>query len=73
MIHLNGITVDYDDFVLSDITLDIKKEDFFVILGPTGAGKTGNRTRVSGLCPFSPPYRRAEYPLWASLRKTDRL
>lgn len=40
MIEVKGLSKDWKEFTLKDITLQVKKEEYFVILGPTGAGKT---------------------------------
>lgn len=41
MIYLNNVTNDWDGiFSLKDITLHVMRGEYFVILGPTGAGKT---------------------------------
>lgn len=39
-IALRGITKDFKNFHLSDINLNVGDGEFFVILGPSGAGKT---------------------------------
>ena len=40
MIEVKGLYKDWKEFSLKNITLEIKKGEYFVILGPTGAGKT---------------------------------
>jgi len=40
MIKIEDITRDWEDFTLSDISLNIDDGEYFVVLGPTGAGKT---------------------------------
>jgi molybdate/tungstate transport system ATP-binding protein len=40
MIRVKGLYKDWKEFSLQDINLDVKRGEFFVILGPTGAGKT---------------------------------
>ncbi|MBE0516851.1 MAG: ABC transporter ATP-binding protein [Methanophagales archaeon] len=40
MIEVKGLYKDWKEFSLKKITLEIKKGEYFVILGPTGAGKT---------------------------------
>ncbi|MDD2666293.1 MAG: tungstate ABC transporter ATP-binding protein WtpC [Methanocellales archaeon] len=40
MIEVRDLCKDWKEFSLKDITLDVKKGEYFVILGPTGAGKT---------------------------------
>jgi molybdate/tungstate transport system ATP-binding protein len=40
MIRIKGLYKDWKDFSLKNIDLEVKKGEYFVILGPTGAGKT---------------------------------
>lgn len=40
MIEIQDLSRKWDDFTLDDISLEIQEGEFFVILGPTGAGKT---------------------------------
>jgi molybdate/tungstate transport system ATP-binding protein len=40
MIEVKGLYKDWKEFSLKNITFEIKKGEYFVILGPTGAGKT---------------------------------
>ncbi|RZN35690.1 MAG: ABC transporter ATP-binding protein [Methanophagales archaeon ANME-1-THS] len=40
MIEVKGLYKDWQEFSLQDINVAVKKEEYFVILGPTGAGKT---------------------------------
>ena len=40
MIKIVNLSKDWKEFSLKDINLEIKKDEYFVILGPTGAGKT---------------------------------
>ncbi len=54
MIKINNITKSYGSkdnsfFVLKGITLDMKEEDFTVILGPSGSGKSTLLNVISGL------------------------
>jgi len=39
-IILENITYNLEDFSIREISLEIKKNEYFVLLGPTGAGKT---------------------------------
>jgi len=52
-VSLGGITVTYDDFCLDDVSLDIETGEFFVIMGPTGAGKTVLLEAVLGIAPLT--------------------
>jgi len=40
VIELRGVSKRWREFSIKNITLEVKKEEYFVILGPTGAGKT---------------------------------
>ena len=40
MIELRGVSKRWREFSIKNITLEVKKGEHFVILGPTGAGKT---------------------------------
>ncbi|HIH36812.1 MAG TPA: ABC transporter ATP-binding protein [Methanocellales archaeon] len=48
MIEVRDLCKDWKEFSLKDITLDVKKGEYFVILGPTGAGKTLLLETVAG-------------------------
>jgi molybdate/tungstate transport system ATP-binding protein len=49
MIQLQKVYKAYPDFTLQDITLEIKKGEYFVLLGPSGAGKTLILELIAGL------------------------
>jgi molybdate/tungstate transport system ATP-binding protein len=40
MIEVKGLYKDWKEFSLKDISVKVNKSEYFVILGPTGAGKT---------------------------------
>jgi len=52
MIELNDLSVDLGEFVLKNITLSINEGEYFIILGPTGAGKTVLLESIAGLYPI---------------------
>lgn len=52
MISISNLWVDCDTFQLQDINLNISKNEFFVLMGPTGAGKTVLLEALAGLIPL---------------------
>ncbi|MDD5093578.1 MAG: ABC transporter ATP-binding protein [Dehalococcoidia bacterium] len=53
MIDIKNISVRLGDFRLQNITLNIQKGEYFVLLGPTGAGKTALIETIAGLNPVT--------------------
>ncbi len=53
MISLKQINLNLPNFALSDINLDIHKNDFFSLIGPTGSGKSLLLEVIMGLVPFT--------------------
>ena len=51
MIQIKNLCVDLGDFLLRDINLTVEAGEYFVILGPTGAGKTVLLESIAGLYP----------------------
>jgi len=49
MITLTNIAKDLGEFVLRNITLNIQKGEYFMILGPTGSGKTILLETIAGI------------------------
>lgn len=49
MIRTEHLDIHLGEFHLQDITLSIKKNEFFVLMGPTGAGKTVLLEAIVGL------------------------
>jgi len=53
MIEVRDLAVDLDGFSLKDITFDVRDGEYFVLLGPTGSGKTILLESIAGLKPVS--------------------
>jgi molybdopterin-binding protein len=51
MIAIKNLKVNLGDFLLRNISLDIKPGEYFIVLGPTGAGKTVLLEAIAGLYP----------------------
>lgn len=51
MIQIKNLCVNLGDFLLRDINLDVGTGEYFIILGPTGAGKTVLLESIAGLYP----------------------
>ena len=51
MIRIEGLNVSLGEFQLFDIHLHIPENEFFVLMGPTGAGKTVLLEALAGLVP----------------------
>jgi molybdate/tungstate transport system ATP-binding protein len=49
MIRIENLSNNWDTFTLNNISLEIKEGEYFVILGPTGAGKTLLLEHIVGL------------------------
>lgn len=49
MLSLRNISVDLGDFKLTDISLDVKRGDYFVLAGPSGSGKTILLETIAGI------------------------
>ena len=49
MIRIEDLTVDLGEFILNDINLEIERGEYFVVLGPTGAGKSVLLETIAGL------------------------
>jgi len=52
MIQIKNLCVDLGDFLLRDINLNVVAGEYFVILGPTAAGKTVLLESIAGLYPL---------------------
>jgi len=53
LIRTEGLCVDLGEFVLRDADLEVAEHEYFIILGPTGAGKTVLLETIAGLYPPS--------------------
>lgn len=51
MIRIENLFVEFTDFSLSDINLTVDEGMFFILMGPTGAGKTVLLEAIAGLIP----------------------
>ncbi len=49
MIEVKSLSIDLGEFHLKDINLSIESREYFIILGPTGAGKTVLLESIAGL------------------------
>ena len=52
MIAIRELNIDLRGFHLRDINLDIAENEFFILMGPTGAGKTVLLEAIAGLVPI---------------------
>jgi molybdopterin-binding protein len=51
MIQIKNLSINLGDFMLRDINLTVGEGEYFIILGPTGAGKTVLLESIAGLYP----------------------
>jgi len=52
MITIRELDIDLRDFHLRNINLEVAENEFFVLMGPTGAGKTVLLEAIAGLTPI---------------------
>jgi len=52
MITIRELNIDLQEFHLRNINLDIAENEFFILMGPTGAGKTMLLEAIAGLIPL---------------------
>lgn len=52
MITIRGLNIDLREFQLRNINLEITENEFFILMGPTGAGKTVLLEAIAGLVPI---------------------
>jgi len=67
MIKVRNLWVELGDFTLQNANLDISNGEYFVILGPTGAGKTVLLESIAGLYPLK------EGRIWLNGNEVTRL
>jgi molybdate/tungstate transport system ATP-binding protein len=51
MIAIKNLKVNLGDFLLQNISLNVESGEYFIVLGPTGAGKTVLLESIAGLYP----------------------
>ena len=51
MIEIKNLSVELGDFTLKNVSLEIGESEYFIILGPTGSGKTVLLESIAGLYP----------------------
>ncbi len=49
MLRIESLSIDLGDFSVRDISLEIRTGEYFIILGPTGAGKTILLETIAGI------------------------
>jgi len=52
VIEIKNLSVDLGNFLLEEVNLKVEKGEYFIILGPTGAGKTVLLESIAGLHPI---------------------
>ena len=52
MIEIKDVRVKLGSFLLKDVTFDVQDGEYFVLLGPTGSGKTVLLESIAGLNPI---------------------
>jgi len=52
MISIQNLTINLKEFNLYDINLSVSENEFFILMGPTGAGKTVLLEAIAGLIPL---------------------
>nr|WP_243686918.1 ATP-binding cassette domain-containing protein [Methanobacterium formicicum] len=52
MIRIENLSRDWEGFKIKQVSLDVKKNEYFVILGPSGSGKTMLLELIAGMWPL---------------------
>jgi molybdate/tungstate transport system ATP-binding protein len=53
MIQIQDLCIHFSNFALKNVHINIKKHEFFIILGPTGSGKTVLVESIAGIIPVN--------------------
>jgi molybdate/tungstate transport system ATP-binding protein len=53
MIQIKDLCIQFSEFSLKNINLNINKHEFFILLGPTGSGKTLLVESIAGILPIT--------------------
>ena len=49
MLHIKSLSINLGEFSVRDVSLEIRSGEYFIILGPTGAGKTVLLETIAGI------------------------
>ena len=52
MIEVKDLCADLGKFSLKNISFDVQNEEYFILVGPTGSGKTMFMESIAGLKPI---------------------
>ena len=66
MIVINNLSIELPNFSVSDVSLHIRRGEFFAIMGPTGSGKTLVMESIAGIARHLASY---TLPRCSTLRK----
>ena len=53
MIKIQDLSIQFSDFALKHVDINIQEQEFFVLLGPTGSGKTLLVESIAGITPIT--------------------
>jgi len=53
MIQIQDLCIRFSDFALKHVNINIKQQEFFILLGPTGSGKTLLVESIAGITPIT--------------------